>query len=57
MLRTDTRSLLERKHSVTLRITEIRRALNEAERCLAEIETEIENEERRREAGSHVAAE
>lgn len=42
MKRTDTRNLAERKHSVTLRIGELRKALNEAERCSAEIDIQIE---------------
>lgn len=38
MKRTDTRTLNERKDSVTLRIADLRKALAEAEACAAEID-------------------
>lgn len=58
MRRTDTRGLAERKASVMLRVSELRKALGEAERCQAEIEIAIEEESRRREeARGHAAAE
>jgi hypothetical protein len=55
MTRTDTRGLAERKHSVTLRITELRSALRAAEQTAAEIDIAIENAERARESGDRAA--
>ena len=59
MQRTDTRSLIERKASVAMRIIELRKALGEAERCEAEIAIAIEDAERCREEErrANVAAE
>ncbi len=48
MTRTDSRSLVERKVSVTLRIVELRKALGEAERAQAEIEIALQAEAGRR---------
>lgn len=42
MTRTDSRSVHERKMSVTMRVAELRRALSAAERAEAEIDTELE---------------
>lgn len=50
MTRTDTRPLLERKASVTMRVVELRKALGEAERAQAEIEIALRLEEDRRAA-------
>ena len=47
MTRTDTRGLAERKHSVTLRIADLRAALRAAEQTAAEIDIAIEEESRR----------
>lgn len=55
MQRTDTRPLLERKVSVTLRVAKLRQALASAERAEAEIDTLIEEAERLRERGTHAA--
>lgn len=55
MQRTDSRGLAERKHSVTLRIGELRKALTEAERCSAELDILIEADERARERGAEAA--
>lgn len=43
------RPLIERKHSVTLRVAELRKALAAAERAEAEIDILIEQAERARE--------
>jgi hypothetical protein len=51
MQRTDSRTLYERKASVTLRIADMRKALVAAERCEAEIDTQIESLE----ASKHAA--
>jgi hypothetical protein len=40
--RTDTRPINERRLSVQLRITELRKALRDAEMCAAEIDREAE---------------
>lgn len=50
--RTDSRPLAERKHSVTLRIAELRAALRAAEETSAELDIQIEAASRAREASS-----
>ena len=47
--KTDSRPHAERKLSVTMRISELRKALAAAERSDAELDTEIEEAERARE--------
>lgn len=53
MQRTDSRGLAERKASVVMRIDELRKALAAAERCKAEIDTQIETQQT--EASDHAA--
>lgn len=56
-MRTDTRNLAERKHSVQLRIGELRKALDAAEKCEAEIDAEIALTRAGLREAEHVAAE
>ncbi len=46
---TDSRPLAVRRHSVQLRINELRSALHAAEACAAELDIQIEQAERARE--------
>lgn len=56
MQRTDSRGLYERKASVVMRIAAIRRDLNAAEACEAEIDRQIEDLSRERERAAQAAA-
>lgn len=53
--RTDSRPLAERKASITLRVAELRAALNAAERAEAELDVEIEHAEYARERAVRTA--
>jgi len=59
MQRTDSRGLFERKASVQLRLSELRKAVADCERTEAEIDTQIEQAsfERERASGATHAAE
>lgn len=53
--RTDSRPLVERKVSITMRVQELRAALASAERAEAEIDMQIEEAERAREGARRAA--